>query len=180
VVVGPGSPAHSASLDVICIGTQHVRMSWRSEVRRLPRLDGSDAPQDRAATTLVCYLLPASGVAKAKSERTGCAVAKGRTRSGWFPVAAWMLLASFPPALWFVHERIASLPTTTPLVLMNYDAFVWLGAWRAACAQRRKAASATGMAVTIVAVAGLVLSGLYLVTLIGLCGPAVLFFLCHA
>jgi hypothetical protein len=91
-----------------------------------------------------------------------------------------MLIASLPPALWFVHERIARLPTTTPLLLMNYDALAWLAVCRATLVQRTKRPSAPGTAVLVVAAAGLALSGLYLLTLIGLCGPAVLLFRCHA
>ena len=88
----------------------------------------------------------------------------GRLRSGWIPVTVWMLIASLPPALWFVHERVARLPTTTPLLLMNYDAFAWLAACRATLVQRTKRPSAPGTAVFVVAAAGLALSGVYLLT----------------
>lgn len=100
--------------------------------------------------------------------------------SSWVPVAVLMLLASFPPALLLVHGRIARLPVTAPLALMNYDAFAWYAAYRAARAYSRIRPSTARRALTVATFVGLVLSGLYLITVIGLCGPAVLVFRCHA
>jgi hypothetical protein len=112
----------------------------------------------------------------------GVRVADGGVRVGndRFRVLALTLLAFVPPILWFVHERVIRLPTTTPLILMNYDAFAWFAAYRAASSARRSRTSISITALVVMTFAGLVLSGIYLLTLVGLCGPTVLVFHCQA
>jgi hypothetical protein len=92
----------------------------------------------------------------------------------------WVVLAALPPAVLLIHLHFASLPSALVAVLVNYDFFLWLLALDAARRTRRSHRSRSTLYLIAISSAGVIGSGLYLLTLVGLCGPSVLWFDCRA
>jgi hypothetical protein len=93
---------------------------------------------------------------------------------------ACVALAACPPFLLLVHLHLVSLPSAPVAALVNYDFFLWLLALGVVRRSRRSHPSRSNALLTVVSTAGVILSGLYLLTLVGLCGPTVLWFDCRA